>query len=57
MNYRVQFFANTLFVDVFDENGDFAGTYLSVKLPEGETAKKKMIDAFRYIANRKDMGF
>ena len=55
MNFRVQFFGDKLFIDVFDGNGDFVATYKTVRLPEGETAKMKVIETFKYIAHKKDL--
>lgn len=56
MNYRVQFFGDKLFIDMFNKNGDFIATYKTIILPSGETAKQKVIDTFKYIAYQKELG-
>lgn len=56
MEYRVQFYGDTLYIDMFNVHGDFIATYKAVHLPEGETAKKKTIDTFKYIAYQKELG-
>lgn len=56
MKYFVNFFGNTLFIDMYDENGDFVTTYRKQVLPEGDTAKMKVIETFKYIAYLKELG-
>ena len=56
MSYMVQFFGNKLFIDMFNKNGDFIATYKTIVLPSGETAKMKVIETFKYIAYRKELG-
>lgn len=56
MKYFVQFSGNKVFIDMFDENGDFVATYATRVLPEGDTAKQKVIDTFRYISYKKELG-
>lgn len=56
MSYMVQFFGNKLFIDMFNKNGDFIATYKTVRLPEGNTARENVIETFRYIAYKKELG-
>lgn len=56
MKYFVQFSGNNVFIDIFDGNGNFVGTYKQQVLPEGKTAREKVIDTFKYIAYWKELG-
>ena len=56
MEYRVQFYGDTLYIDMFNVHGDFVATYKQTVLPEGDTAKMKVIETFKYIAYKKELG-
>ena len=56
MKYFVNFFEKNIFIDIYNKNGDFVTTYKTARLPEGDTARENVIDTFRYIAYKKELG-